>query len=78
MIDTHCHIEKEDFDKIEQILEQCKKNGVNKIIVSGCDLETSKDAVRIANKYDNVYATVGFLPEVLEKGNLCDLKELEK
>lgn len=78
MIDTHCHIEKEDFDKIGEILEQCKINGVSKIIVSGCELETSKEAISIANKYDNVYATVGFLPETLENDNLYDLNELEK
>ena len=78
MIDTHCHIEKEDYDKIEEILEECKKNGISKIIVSGCELETSREAVRLANKYDEVYATVGFLPETLENEKECDINELEK
>ena len=78
MIDTHCHIEKEDFDKIEEILENCKKNGINKIIVSGYDLESSKEAVRLANKYDEIYATIGYLPEILQQENLDSISELEE
>jgi len=78
MIDTHCHIEKEDYDNIEEILAKCKENGINKIIVSGYDLESSKEAVRLANKYDEIYATIGFLPEVLQSDNSYDLSELEK
>lgn len=77
MIDTHCHIEKEDYDNIEEILTKCKENGINKIIVSGYDLESSKEAIRLANKYDEIYATIGFLPEVLHRDNLYDLSELE-
>jgi len=77
MIDTHCHIEIEDYKNIEQILENCKKNGIDKIIVSGYDLESSKEAVKLADKYDAIYATVGFLPEVLQKENSYDLNDLE-
>jgi len=78
MIDTHCHIEKEDYDNIGEILAKCKENAIDKIIVSGYDLESSKEAVRLADKYDEIYATVGFLPEVLQKENSYDLYELEK
>lgn len=78
MIDTHCHIDKEDYDNIEEILVKCKENGVHKIIVSGYDLESSRAAVNLANKYDEIYATIGFLPEILQKEKTFDLNELEK
>ncbi len=78
MIDTHCHIEKEDYDNIEEILTKCKENGINKIIVSGYDLESSKEAVMLADRYEEIYATIGFLPEVLQKEDSYDLEELEK
>ena len=78
MIDTHCHIEKEDYDNIETILDNCKKNDVNKIIISGYDIESSKKAVELANKYEMVYATIGYLPEILVKEEDICLNELEE
>ena len=77
MIDTHCHIEKEEYDKIEDIILECKKKNIEKIIVSGYDLESSKEAIYLANKYEMIYATIGFLPEILEK-NKYDINILEK
>jgi len=76
MIDIHCHLESNDYDNIDEIINECKKNNVNKIIVSGYNLESSKEAVELANKYDMVYASVGFLPEVLQDNYSLD--ELEK
>lgn len=78
MIDTHCHFEKEDYDHIEEILIKCKDKGIDKIIVSGYDLESSKDAVMLANKYKEIYATVGFLPEILEREESNNIEELER
>ena len=66
MIDTHCHLEKEDYDNIDEIIDTCKKDGIEKLIVSGHDLKSSVEAIELTKKYDIVYASIGFLPDVLD------------
>ena len=78
MIDTHCHLEKEDYDNIDEIIEKCIDVGVKKIIVSGHDLSSCKEALELTKKYDNVYATLGFLPDVVDEIDDSDLNLLEK
>ena len=78
MVDIHCHIELEELNNIEEILEKCKSNKVEKIIVSGYDLDSSKKAVVLSNKYEMVYATVGYLPEVLHDLENNSIEELEE
>jgi len=63
MFDTHCHLNFSAFDGIlEKVIAEAKKNGVEKIVVPGTDVETSKKAVEIAQQYDGVYAAVGIHP----------------
>lgn len=63
MIDTHSHIQFKIFDKNRgQVIENSKKAGVEKIIAVGTDLESSKKAVEVAEKYPEVFASVGIHP----------------
>lgn len=65
IIDTHAHLMFKDFgtDKeIKEVIERAFGNGVEKIINVGCSLESSEQAVLMAEKYDNLYATVGLHP----------------
>ena len=65
-IDTHCHVFSEYYDNIDEIINKCKNNGVSKIIVSGCDIETNKEVLELVNKYDIIYGTIGFHPTELK------------
>ena len=71
MIDTHCHLNFKAFKgKVEKVIQRAKKAGVEKIIVPGTNLETSKKAVELAEKYYGVYAAIGIHPHhVLEMVN---------
>lgn len=62
-IDTHCHLEKKYYDDIDRIIEENRKAGIDKIIVSGCEKEEIKEVFEYADKYDDVYLTLGFHPE---------------
>ena len=64
-IDTHCHVLHDYYDDIDEIINKCKNNGVSKIIVSGCDIETNKEVLELVNKYDIIYGTIGFHPTEL-------------
>lgn len=75
LIDTHAHLNFGELLKdIDGVLERAKIAGVEKIICVGTNLEDSKTAVALAQKYENLYATVGIHPE-----NTCvDWNEFEK
>lgn len=63
MFDTHSHIQFKIFDDIrDRVLEEAKKSGVEKIIAVGTNLESSKKAVEIAQRYQQVFASVGIHP----------------
>ena len=63
MFDTHAHLDFKEFDKDrEEIIERAFSNGVKKIINVGCDLETSKNSVKLSNRYENIFAAIGIHP----------------
>lgn len=63
MIDTHCHLTKRFFEKPKEVVARAKENGVEKIICIGTNLEDSFEAIEIANKFDEVFASVGIHPD---------------
>ena len=64
IFDTHAHYDDEAFDADrEELLASMPENGVGLIVDPGCDLDSSRRAVEIAEKYPHVYAAVGWHPE---------------
>ena len=70
MIDSHAHLQDEKFLNVKQIVQNALNAGVDKIICASSSLSASQKAVKIANEYDNVFATIGVHPE--EAGEWCD------
>ena len=68
LIDSHCHLNYEPliFD-IPNVIENCKKNNVQKILSIGTTFENSKSSVFLTNKYRELYTTVGIHPHEVEK-----------
>lgn len=63
LFDSHAHIDAKRFDKDrEEVIERAKANGVHFIMNPGVDLESSKEAIALAEKYDGIYAAVGYHP----------------
>jgi len=61
-IDAHCHLQFEQYDEDRgAIIEQMRERGIAGIVV-GCDLESSKKAVELAEAYEHLYASVGLHP----------------
>ena len=61
--DTHCHVLKEYYDNIDEILNNAKDNHVNRIINAAYNYESSLEVLDLINKFDNVYGVVGLHPE---------------
>ena len=63
MIDTHAHLDMAAYkDDREQVITRALTSGINTIITVGIDLESSREAIRLAEQYPDVRATVGFHP----------------
>ena len=79
IFDTHAHYDSGAFnaDRFE-ILESMPGKNVGLIVDPGCDLISSRDAIALAEKYDFVYAAVGWHPEDIDKLTEESFAELMK
>jgi TatD DNase family protein len=78
LIDTHAHLYYDQmYNNLDTVLDEATENGVTKIICIGTDLNTSKQSVEIAIKYENVYAAVGIHPHDSKDVTKNYLKDLE-
>lgn len=65
--DTHAHYNDEKFEEDRDIIiKEVQENNIKYITVVGYNIESSIKAIKIANKYDNIYATVGISPNDLD------------
>ena len=63
MIDTHCHLEMDDFDQDrEEVIKRAKDSGIEAIITIGSDLEGNVGGLKLSEKYNFIYSSVGFHP----------------
>jgi TatD DNase family protein len=74
--DTHCHLSKEDYEDIDKVVENAKENKIERLIICGCDKNSIKEAIVIANKYENIYLEVGYHPSEANITTDEDINEL--
>jgi TatD DNase family protein len=61
--DTHAHLDYPDFAQdFAAVIERAQTAGIEKIISIGTDLESSRRALALAEKYPSIYAVVGWHP----------------
>lgn len=77
--DTHAHYDSGAFnaDRFE-ILDSLPGSNVGLIVDPGCDLISSKAAIELSNRYEFVYAAVGWHPEDMDKLSDEAYAEMEK
>ncbi len=70
MTDTHAHLDHEAFDSDrDEMIQRTFDNGIKKIVTIGCDEKEISQAIELAEKYENIYAAVGFHPENCKTNN---------
>lgn len=63
LIDSHAHIYYRDYaDDFDEMLTRAADAGLGAILVVGTDIESSREAVALAEKYPQLYAAVGIHP----------------
>jgi TatD DNase family protein len=78
LIDTHSHIYYDSLsENLDDVINRASDNNVHSIICVGTDLISSETSIQIAEKYPNVYATVGIHPHEASKVSKSYLNELE-
>ncbi len=79
MVDVHCHLNFHSFEKdYDEVIKRAFDKGVKKIINVGTKIDSSKKAIELAQKYDDLYAIVGIHPHHADKLEGNWLEELEK
>ena len=63
LFDTHAHFDDPQFDADrDEVINSLKALGVERVMNIGANMETSRKAVALAEKYDFFYASVGVHP----------------
>ncbi len=68
-IDIHCHLDFPDYGtEFADVVSRMKKNDVGAISI-GCDIESSRRAVKIAEENENIWVCIGVHPVDNEEKN---------
>lgn len=70
LIDTHCHLDFPEFNQDrDEVIKRAKDKGISHIINIGSSLEGSLESIELSQKYDFIFAAVGFHPHEADKFN---------
>jgi len=79
LVDSHCHLELEDFDlDRDEVIEESKKEGLKYILTVGTEKMYFGRVLEIIEKYDFVYGAIGVHPHSSRDWKSDFGKELEK
>ena len=77
IFDTHAHYYDGAFDPDrDELLAALPSMGVALVLCPGCDLESSRASIALAERFGYLYAAVGFHPENLEGASLDQLDQV--
>lgn len=79
LVDSHAHLQWASFNKdLEDVLDRAAREGVENVVNVGFDFDGSRKGIELADKYNELYAAVGFHPHVANQLDDNILDELEK
>jgi TatD DNase family protein len=80
-IDSHAHLEMEQFDSDrEQMIARARESGIERIVAigSGTGPGSLDCGIRLAEQHDFIYATIGIHPHEAKLATDADFQELEQ
>lgn len=79
IVDTHCHLTLKEFNEDRrEVIQRALDNGVQKIVVPGVDLDTSRKAVECAQEFPSIFAAIGVHPHYADGWDPPTAKELAR
>ncbi len=77
LIDTHCHMYKEYYENIEEVLKKINEENII-LIVNGVDPKSNSEIIELTKKYPFIYGTLGFHPSEVDNIKDSDFEILRK
>ncbi len=72
--ETHAHYNDEAYDvDREEVLDKIRKNNIEYVVNVGYDIKSSVDSIKLANKYDYIYAAIGIHPHDVNTADATDI-----
>jgi TatD DNase family protein len=79
LVDSHAHLDGDRFaDDLDATLHRAAAQGVDTILTVGCDLESSQRSIDLANRYPQIFASVGIHPHDAQTANDQAIAELRR
>lgn len=79
LIDTHCHLNLDDYDADRaEVIDRALEAGIVHMVTIGIDTATSLTAIKMAEEYNCISATVGHHPHEAAALTDNDLENLKK
>ena len=67
IIDTHTHLDNEKFKDVDEVIKRANEHNVKKFIIPAADPKDLKKAIKLAEKYNDIYFGVGVHPVDIDK-----------
>ena len=77
LIDTHAHLNLMG-ENPEEVIHECSAAGVRKIITVGINLDSCRDSIELAERFEGVYAALGVHPHEASSLNDKGVEELRE
>ncbi|XMB71802.1 TatD family hydrolase [Mycoplasmatota bacterium WC30] len=78
LFDSHSHLNDiKLINRIDEIIQNAKDNGVTKMLCVGFDYESSLLAIKLANQHNSIYAAIGIHPSEAKEFGI-DLSWIEQ
>jgi TatD DNase family protein len=79
LIDSHCHLDFPDFvDELDAIVGRARAAGVERMITIGTRIDKAAQAAEIAERYDDVFFTVGTHPHEAAGAQASDFDSMRR
>ncbi len=79
LFDSHCHLTDRSYiASLDEVISKAKDNGVQLLLTAGLNVDDSLASLKIANKYTDIYCSVGIHPHDAKEMRDGDMERLEK
>jgi TatD DNase family protein len=78
MIDTHCHLDFQDFDQDrEAVLQRCAQNGIDRVVVPAVSAASFERTIDTCNRHSSLELALGLHPIFIQQHQPQHLIELD-
>jgi TatD DNase family protein len=79
LIDTHTHLDDEQFDPIrDRVIQRARAAGVATIVAVGTTADSSQECIRLASRYGELFAAVGIQPNYCAQAAPGDWERIQQ